>query len=174
VLVALFGALLSAFKFFLMYLPNIEVVTLLIVAFTYVFGLGIGMGSTIVFCILEGFMWGLNPTWLIAYFIHWPAVAMVAFFIKKSRLKNPLIIATILSVVTALFGLQSTFMYMLTGGALKASNFFSRYITLYASGITFYIIHIVSCFISVAVGFAPLSVLLAKLKAKYLPLENIG
>lgn len=174
VLIALFGAFLNAFKFFLMYIPNVEIITLLIVVFTYVFGLGIGIGATIVFCVMEGLLWGFDPTWLISYFIHWPTIALVAFFIKKGGLKNPIIIALIISVVTALFGFQSTFIYMLTGGALKSTNFFSRYLTFYAAGIKFYLVHILSSFISIVAGFTPIVNILVKLKTKYFPINNIG
>jgi hypothetical protein len=174
VLIALFGALCSAFKFFLMYIPNVEVVTLLIVVFTYVFGLGMGMGATIVFCVIEGLIWGFNPTWLVAYFIHWPTVSLVTFFMQKGRLKNPIVIAIIISAVTVLFGLQSTFTYMITGGGIKATNFVSRYLSLYTSGIIFYVVHVVSSFISVAVGFTPVRILLTKLNKRYLPIQNIG
>lgn len=150
-----------------MYIPNVEVVTLLIVVFTYVFGIGIGMGATILFCVLEGFIWGFDPSWIIAYFIHWPTVAVVAFLITKSRVKNPITIAVIFSLVTALFGLQSTFIYMLTGGAVGTSGWVTRYWAMYTAGSIFYIIQCVSCLISVSIGFSPLSAILTKLKVKY-------
>lgn len=167
VLIALLGATLNAFKFILMLIPNVEVVTLLIVAYTYVFGLGVGMSATILFCALEGLLFGFDPSWLLAYFIHWPTVSLVAFFVKKSNLKNPLIIALIFSAVTAMFGFQSTFMYMVTGGAIGTPRFFSRYITLYYTGLAYYGVHIASSFVSIFFGFEPIADLLKKLGIKY-------
>ncbi|HKL73929.1 MAG TPA: hypothetical protein VJ903_03455 [Clostridia bacterium] len=173
VLIALLGSGLNVFKFLIMFIPNVEVVTLLIVVYTYVFGIGIGMGATILFCVLEAFMWGFDPSWLIPYFIHWPTVALVAFFIKKSGQKKPIIIAIIMSIVTLAFGFQSTFFYMLTGGALKSSSFFARYITMYTTGTGFYIAQILSCFVSIIALFTPLTELVTKLGRKHLGYNKI-
>lgn len=172
VLIALFGALLSTLKLLLSFLPNIEIITLLIVAFTYVFGIALSMGATLVFCLLEILIWGFNPSWLISYLLHWPTVVMVSFLLKKSKINRPVFIAITLSVITALFGIQSTFIYMLTGGGIKA-NFFDRFIALYLSGIKFYIVHIASCFVSILFGFKPFIQMLTKLGKMYLPKTNI-
>ncbi len=168
VLIALLGASINAFKFLLLIIPyNVEVVTLLIVVYTSTFGLGIGMGATLVFCVLEGVFWGFDPTWLVAYFIHWHVVSLCAFGVKKAGLKNPVIVAAVFAFITLCFGFQSTFTYMLTGGAVKGANLGKRYITLYASGITFYAVHIASSFLSILAGFKPLTELLGKLGARY-------
>jgi energy-coupling factor transport system substrate-specific component len=167
VLIALLGVSLNAFKLCLMYIPNVEVVTLLIVVYTYVFGLDIGISATLLFCCLEGVLWGFNPTWLVAYFIHWPAVSLVTYVLKKCKITKPIIIAIAITLVTAMFGLQSTFIYFLTGGVIGDSNWVARYWLMYSSGAIFYIVQCISAFVSIMVGFKALSDLLFKLKNKY-------
>lgn len=174
VLIALLGASLNAFKICLMLIPNVEVVTLLIVVYTYVFGMKTGMGATLVFCVTEGFLWGFDPSWLIAYFIHWPTVCVVAFLIKKSNLKNPLITASIITAVTAMFGFQSTFTYFLTGGAVGTANWLVRYWAMYYSGIVYYAVQCASSLVSISIGFKPMCDLLTKLGGKYFGYSKYG
>lgn len=172
VLIALLGASLNAFKFCLMYIPNVEVVTLLIVAYSYVFGLGIGFPAAMVFCVLEGFIWGFNPSWLFSYFLHWGALSSVGYLLAVCKIKKPLIIAIIIAIITALFGVQSTFMYYLTGGAVGKVGWVDRYIKTYLTGTVFYITHVVSNFFILLFAFDTVKILLNKLKQSYLPTKN--
>ena len=167
VLTALCGAILNAVKFCLMYIPNVEAVTLLTVVFTYAFGLSVSFPATLVFCVIEGFLWGFNPSWLIAYFIHWPFLSLVAAFCKKLRLSFPLLLALVVAFVTALFGLQSTFVYFLTGGAVGTPGWFSSFRTVYLAGTAFYITQTVCAFVSVTFLFSPLRKLLTSLGDSY-------
>ncbi len=167
VLIALLGASLNAFKFVLMYIPNIEVVTLLIVTYTYVFGLGTGFFATMLFCTLEGFLWGFNPTWLSAYYIHWGLLSLVTYLLKLLKIKNAIIVAFVTALVTALFGLQSTFMYYLFGGGIGKSGWIDRYMATYISGALFYITQTVSNFVILLLAFKPICYFLEKMKSKY-------
>lgn len=167
VLVALFGASLNAVKFCLMYIPNVEAVTLLIVVYTYCFGLGVGLPATLVFCTIEGFLFGFNPSWLVAYYIHWPFIAIVTHFIKKLKIKNSVLIAIIIGTATALFGLQSTFTYFLTGGAVGKAGWVERYFVQYASGWAFYVTQVVCNLVLISIAFTPLTRLLDRLGRAY-------
>lgn len=167
VLIALLGASLNAVKFCLMYIPNVEAVTLLIVVYTYAFGLSVGFPATLVFCVLEGFLWGFNPTWLVSYFIHWPFISLVTYLCKLLKLKNPLLLALIIGAATALFGLQSTFVYSLTGGAVGKPGWTERFWLTYASGAGFYIAQVATNLILISCAFLPASRLLNKLGQRY-------
>ena len=167
VLIALLGASLNAVKFSLMFLPNIEAVTLLIALYTYCFGLGTGLSATLVFCVLEGLFWGFNPTWLIAYFIHWPFVSIVAFACKQFKISHPALLALIFGAVTALFGLQSTFIYLLLGGVIGRGGWTEKYLLVYTAGTAFYIAQVVCNLILFAVAFKPLARLLERLGRYY-------
>lgn len=161
------GASLNAIKFCLMYVPNVEAVTLLILVYTYAFGLSVGLPATLVFCVLEGFLWGFDPSWLVAYFIHWPFISLVSYGCRLLKIKNPLLLALIIGAATALFGFQSTFVYYLTGGAVGKSGWLARYWATYAAGCWFYVTQIVCNLILVSCAFTPLYRLLVKLGARY-------
>lgn len=167
VLIALLGASLNAFKLVLMYVPNVEVVTLLIVTYTYAFGLSTGFFSTMVFCTIEGFIWGFNPTWIFSYYIHWGFLSLAAYFLKLMKIRKPIFIALIIAFVTSLFGVQSTFMYYLTGGAVGKSGWQARYIATYLAGATFYIVQVVSNFVILLFAFKPVCSFLGRMNAKY-------
>lgn len=157
-----------------MFIPNVEAVTLLITVYTFSFGLSLGMGSTLVFCFMEGLIWGFDPSWLLAYFIHWPCVCITAALLKKSAMNKPFLIALIITFVTFLFGFQSTFTYFVIGGAIGKENWIKRYFAMYASGVIFYAVQCISSFISIYFFFAPLSSFLAKQGAKYFNGVNLS
>lgn len=167
VLIAVLGASLNVVKFALMYIPNVEAVTLFIVIYTYVFGLTTSIPATLVFCVIEGFLFGFDPSWLIAYFIHWPFIAVVAAFCKLLKIKFPLLIAVIIGLATALFGFQSTFIYYWTGGAIGKPGWVDRYWMTYMAGIWFYVAEVASALVMITFLFKPLVKVLTKLKCKY-------
>lgn len=166
-LIALLGASLNVIKFCLMYIPNVEGVTLLIVVYTYCFGLNIGLPATVEFCTLEGLLFGFNPTWIVSYYIHWGCVAILTHIIKLLKIKKAVSIALIIGTLTATFGLQSTFIYYLLGGAVGKANWVDRFWITYISGWAFYLTQTVCVVVMISVGFKPLSKVLDKLKNRY-------
>lgn len=167
VLIALLGASLNAVKFCLMYIPNVEAVTLLVAVYTYVFGLSVGLPAALVFCTLEGLIFGFNPSWLLSYFIHWPFISLTSYACKRLRIKNPLLLALIIGAATALFGLQSTFIYYLAGGAAGKPGWEQRFWLTYASGAPFYIAQVACNLILVSCAFIPAAGLLRRLGERY-------
>ncbi len=167
VLIAVLGASLNAVKFLLMYIPNVEAVTFLISVYTYCFGLSVGLPATLVFCTLEGFIFGFDPSWLVAYFIHFPFIAVVSYACKLLKIKNPFLIAFIIGAATALFGFQSTFVYFLIGGAIGKPDWLTRYWITYSSGAAFYIAQIVTNLVLISVAFKPATKLLNRLGDSY-------
>lgn len=165
VLIALLTAILSAGKMALSFIPNVEIVTVCIMAFTFVFGVKIGMPSTLIFCAIEGAIYGLAP-WLISYFIYWPLLSMVVALMKKIIMKNKIIIPVLIALfMTALFGVLTTFVDTIfySGGQV----FWKFYAAMYVRGTYFFLVHIISNVIVVAVLFIPLTKLLEKSKVQY-------
>ena len=74
-LVGVTAATVECGKLVLSALPNIEVVTLLLALYGYVFG-WYGVLSALVFVSIEPLIYGFG-TWLPAYLIYWPLVALV-------------------------------------------------------------------------------------------------
>lgn len=160
------AATLTGGKLALLLLPNIEIVTLLIITYTFVFGLKVGLATTLIFVVTESFLQGFN-TWIIAYFIHWPALSLFSFFISK--LKNytyPLIIA-LATLMTASFGVLTSLIDALIGSVNTSFAFSYLFPIIYLRGIPFYVTHLLNNVVVCVVCFLPLSKFLTKLKFKY-------
>ncbi|HQC55222.1 MAG TPA: hypothetical protein PKX91_05835 [Clostridia bacterium] len=165
VLIALLTAVLSAGKMALSFIPNVEIVTVCIIAFTFVFGIKIGMPSTLIFCAIEGAIYGLAP-WLLSYFIYWPLLSVVTALLTKAIHKNKVAIPVLIAFfMTSFFGVLTTFVdtCFYSGG----QSFWNFYAAMYVRGIYFYLVHIISNIIVVGVLFTPLTKLLEKNKEHY-------
>ena len=68
-LAALFAALVSGGKLALMFIPNVEVVSILLAVAGYCFGALFSLSVSLVFCTVETALWGFN-TWVILYFVY--------------------------------------------------------------------------------------------------------
>lgn len=166
-LIAVFGCMLSAFKFMLSTLPNIEVVTLLIMVIACVCGGGISVAATLVFCTIELALFGFAPHAL-CYFLHWPFVAL-ATYLCRNRLKTEIGYAALAFSVTVLFGIQTSITYVaLSGGLQQISTFWHKVGLVYLNGIVFYIVHIAGNTLGVLFLFTPLKSVVQKHYSKYM------
>ena len=165
VLIALFGAMLSAIKFMLMAIPNVELVTFLIVLFTVSSGPKITLPGTLVFCTIELFLFGLTP-FAITYYIHWPFVVL-ATAVAKNYLKTEFGYAILVFFITALFGVQSSLASIIISGGLKSDSFWSKFTIMYLNGTLFYVTHIVSNTLIMLFLFTPSKRVLDKLYLTY-------
>ncbi len=163
VLISVAAATLSAAKFALMALPNIEVVTLLTAAYGFTLR-GKGVAASGVFCAIETLIWGAG-SWVVTYFIHWPVVAftfsVLSRFIKPARV-IPTITAFLLtlsfSVLSALVdvGLTTGYFY----------NFGERFVVYFLRGTWFYVAQLVCNLVLFPVLFKPLVNLLSGILTK--------
>ena len=138
-LVGVTAATVECGKLVLSALPNIEVVTLLLALYGYVFG-WYGVLSALVFVSIEPLIYGFG-TWLPAYLIYWPLVALVFMLLGKIKLKNRWLITAVAVGMTFLFGLLTS---LIDVGLLSGNfdNFLYRFGVYYARGIPFYAIQI--------------------------------
>ena len=74
-------AILEVVKFALMFLPNVELVTLMIILFTLLIGRKAFIVVT-AFSLVECIIWGFE-LWSIGYFYIWPILVMVTLFFRK-------------------------------------------------------------------------------------------
>jgi hypothetical protein len=77
-LIAVLAATLTAGKTALAFIPNVEIVTLLLILFGVVFGWRISLPAALIFCTLEIFIWGFFPVYVLLYFIYWPLLTWLA------------------------------------------------------------------------------------------------
>lgn len=97
--IALLSAILYVSKVALEFLPNVELVSLLTVLYTLMFGKEAFLIVT-VFNLFELIQWGFG-TWWVSYLYVWPLLALITLLLKKIIKEEFLI----WSIVSGLFGL---------------------------------------------------------------------
>lgn len=135
--VGICAGVLECGKLALAALPNIEVVTLLTAVFGYVFGWA-GIGSALVFVMIEPMIWGFGP-WVVSYCIYWPLVALVYMFFGKIKLENRYILTGTAVLLTVFFGLLTSFVDLLFFSQ-SVEGFLVRFGAYYARGVLFYLL----------------------------------
>ncbi len=156
--VAVMAGMLSALKFALSFLPNVEVITLLIAVFSSVWGLWYSLPATLIFCLVEMAIYGIG-NWLLLYFVYWPLIAVIFHFAlrKKSALKT-LVIATILGVVFSMvFGVLSACTEtLLVIGNVATDKLSAYFVSFYIKGLWFDLVHTLSVGVSMVALYLPL------------------
>lgn len=155
VAIGMMVAMLEAGKAALMAIPNVEIVTLLIILFTLYFGPKIiyAIGA---FVLIEGMLYGFG-TWWIMYLYVWPLLALITWLLRKYE--SPWVYAVLSGVFGLLFGAACSIPYLFIGGWKMA---FSWWI----AGIPYDMIHGVSNFIICLILFKPLWKVLSKLEVR--------
>lgn len=146
--IALLGvmiAILEVAKNVLAFLPNVELVSLLIILYALYLGKRVFLVVP-AFVLIEGCIYGFG-LWWIMYLYTWPLLAVLAMLFKK---QDSVWFWSILSGLFGLFyGALSAIPYLFLGGFQTA---FSWWI----AGIPFDIIHCVSNFVLCLILFNPL------------------
>ena len=145
-LIALFAALLVAVQVGLAFLPNVELVSILIIIFTMILQVKV-VYVIAVFVVAEGVIYGFG-TWWFCYLYVWLILAAAAYIFRKKR--EPLFWALLNGIFGLLFGTLCSFVYLFVLGAAGAFSWI-------LSGLIFDVIHAVSNFITALVLFKPLS-----------------
>ncbi len=158
--IAFMSAMLIGGKFALSFVPNVEVVTLFTVVFSYVFGY-MTMIATFVFCTIDFLIYPTSIDVIIAYYIYWQLLAYVVALCRK-KVSSPAFYTAVAVLGTFVFGVLTT----ATCAIFYKVNFFMWY----ASGIVFFAIHMISALVTVGVGFRPLTGVLSRLNAATLKL----
>lgn len=97
--IALLSAILYVSKVALEFLPNIELISLLIIIYTLVFGTEAFLIVT-VFNLFELIQWGFG-TWWVSYLYVWPLLCLITLLLKK-LIKEEFVLW---SIASGLFGL---------------------------------------------------------------------
>lgn len=118
---ALFAAILFVVQIILAPLPNIELVSYLIVVAALSLPLTSALMIVSVFTIIEGLYWGFAE-WTIAYFYIWPILILLTRMLKD-RLKQPIFAAAFVGIFGLLFGTMTSLVTLLTLGINAASAY---------------------------------------------------
>lgn len=152
--IALIGvmiATLEAAKMALSFLPNVELVTLLIILYTLFFGYRI-FYAIFAFILIEGCLYGFGLWWFMYAYI-WPLLAGITYLFRKQQ---SIWFWSVISGVFGLFyGALCSITYLFTGGPQTA---FAWWI----AGIPFDLIHCGANFVLCLVLFLPLRSVLQK------------
>lgn len=139
------AAVLEAAKYALSFLPNVELVTLLIILYTLCFGKKV-LPVIAVFVLLEGCLYGFG-LWWVMYLYTWPLLAGATYLLRRQRS------AWVFSVLAGAFGLMygalCSIPYLFVGGPAAAFSW-------WVAGIPYDIVHCVSNFILCSLLFRPL------------------
>ena len=164
-LVGITAATVECGKLALAALPNIEIVTLLVALYGYVFG-WYGVASAVVFVSIEPLIYGFG-TWLPSYLIYWPLVAVVFMLLAKMRVRSRWLLTAAAVVLTVFFGILTS---LIDVGLLSGNfdRFFYRFGVYYARGIVFYAIQIACNAVLFPLVFGFLADKLSVMRARFL------
>ncbi|MDF2542989.1 MAG: hypothetical protein K0S47_2707 [Herbinix sp.] len=161
VLISMMSAMLVCVQVALGFLPNIELVSLLIILFTIQYG-----KKTIyiiyVFVLLEGLIYGFH-LWWINYLYVWDVLFIIALIFKKER--SPVFWAVVSGMYGLSYGALCSIPYFFMGG-------FPTALAYWFNGIPFDIPHGIGNFIIALVLFTPLNRLLQFINSRRDPLQN--
>ena len=156
--VAVMAGLITALKFALSFLPNVEVITVLIAVFSTVWGLKYSLPATLIFCTVEMAIYGVG-SWVPLYYIYWPILSVVFHFALGGK-RTPVAMGIALPIgilFSALFGVLSASMETLfVVGVVSPDMLGTFFVSYYLKGLWFDIVHIVSVAISILVLYIPL------------------
>ncbi len=158
--VGIMAAIIECGKLSLAFLPNIEVASLFVALFGYLFG-WYGVAAAVVFVCIEPLIWGFG-SWIVTYVIYWPTLAILFMMLGKMSVKNRYVITAIAFGSTFLFGVLSALVdtaFLLGVNGRFLANFFLYYFR----GIIFYTIHLACNVVSFILLFPYLSKKLQKL-----------
>ena len=164
-LVGIMAATMECGKLALSFIPNVEIVTILIALYSYCFGLP-GVLAAVVFVAIEPLIWGFG-TWIITYIVYWPLVAVVFMLLGRAGIKNRWVLSCIAVGLTVFFGVFSSLVDIgLFSG--NFDNFFVRFGIYYARGIVFYLIQIACNAVLFSLFFNFLAAKLSMIKTRFL------
>ena len=164
-LVGIMAATIECAKLALSFIPNVEIVTILIALYSYCFGWP-GVLSTVVFVAIEPIIWGFG-SWIITYIVYWPLVAIVFMLFGRAGVKNRWVLTAAAVGLTVFFGVFSSLVDIgLFSG--RFDNFFVRFGIYYARGIVFYLIQIACNIVLFLFAFNFLAGKLKLIKTRFL------
>ena len=152
--IALLSAILYVSKIALEFLPNIELVSLLVIIYSLVFGWETILIVT-VFNMFELIQWGFG-TWWISYLYVWPLLCVITMLLKKIIKEEFLIWA----MVSGGFGLIFGSLFAVLNILISPTYAWSYFI----SGLPWDVVHCIGNFVIMIMVGKPLYRLLMMLK----------
>ena len=153
VIIAMMSAILFTVQIVIAGLPNIELVTLLVIVYTLVFKWRT-LPIIYVFAVLQGLVYGFG-SWWIMYLYIWTILYLIVTLLRKNN--SVVVWAVVSGIYGLIFGALCSLVYFFMGGV-------NTVIAFWIAGIKFDIIHGVANFIVCLTLFKPLHTILNKFK----------
>lgn len=150
---SLMGALMVGTQVSMAALPNINLISVLIILTVIIYGVK-AFYPVAVFVLLEGLIYGFG-LWFINYLYIWAVLTVIALIFRKNE--SRLVWAAIAGLFGLCFGLFCAIPYIFIGGPAFALSY-------WVSGIPFDIIHCISNFVLTLLLINPLRKLFTKLR----------
>ena len=147
-------AVLEAAKLALDFLPNVELVTLLLMVYTIFYG-GKTLIVALAFTLIECFTKGIH-VWVIMYLYMWPLLILIVYLTNK-RGAGHLFYCILAAFFGLFFGLFCSIPYLFIGGISMA-------FTWWIAGIPYDLVHCISNFILCLILFRPLCAVMRRVK----------
>ena len=144
-LIGMMTATLEVAKTALNFLPNIELVTLLVILYSLYLGKRVFF-AVYAFSLIEGLLFGFG-VWWIMYLYIWPLLAVITLVFKN--VQGRFFWALLAAAFGLTFGLFCAIPYLFIGGPSMAFSW-------WVAGIPYDLIHCVSNFLTVLVLLPPL------------------
>jgi len=157
-LLGLMTATLSLGKSVLAFIPNVEIVSFLIIIYTLLFGFKV-LWAVFAFVLLEIFSYGLG-LWTVMYLYIWPLLSLLTLLFRK--IKNPFFWSFLSGIYGLAFGGLCSIPYLFIGGP------YMMY-TWWLSGLPWDLTHGIANFVICLILFVPITSLLKKLQSGVLP-----
>ncbi len=151
-LMAMMGVVMVVSKEALAFLPNIELVSLLVILFTVTFTWRV-VGALAVFLLLQGLLYGFGLWWFMYLYI-WPLLALLAWLFRW--MKHAWQWAILSGLFGLAFGTLCSLVYLSQG--------FSWMLSWIISGFPFDVTHAIGNFIAALLLYLPLRKALEALK----------
>lgn len=150
-LLGMLGAIAYVGQVALSFLPNIEVVSVLFLVYTKIFGKK-ALFPIYVFVLLEGIFWGFG-SWWIMYLYVWAVLWGITMLLRRNDS------AVFWAVINGAFGLVFGALCSITQGVMFGIGSGFAY---FISGIPFDIVHCIGNFLTALFLYKPLTILLSK------------
>lgn len=151
------AAILVISKEILAFLPNVELVTFLLMMYALHFTLSSSILICIVFCFLQIILYGVGM-WTLPYFVIWPLLVVIAYMLKM-KLNTDHTCALFSALFGFVFGLLMSIPYFLI--SLKTGWIY------YLKGLPYDFIHLFANYIIMLVLYDSINRLFTYLENKY-------
>lgn len=145
-IIAILAAILEVGKVLLNSIPNVELVSFLLIMFTLRFGIKRAMAASVVFTLVELFYWGFH-IWVVFYIYAWPLLVLLTHLMRK--VDSAILFALFSGAYGFAFGALSSIIIIFTSGFKAAAAW-------WVAGLSYDVVHAIGNFVIMLVLYRPI------------------